>query len=237
MNPRDLPSIWLWNFGLRNRGVRLLAPLSRLRAIIGVQESPRERHVGSPLDGAPPVWLRAIRAREGIPEDQRRMLAEVRERYVHEVTWDDMTISEELAVFLWGLCLAVVPRVIVDLGSGMSSYVFRRYAESREDVRVWSVDDDPAWLAQTRVLLRAHNLPEGGLVEWERFRASPPDAIDLVFYDLGTFETRIKTLPEVLSLLPVKVPCVLDDTHRLSYWREVQRLAESVARCAAPAAA
>ena len=146
---------------------------------------------------------------------------------MREVTWDDMTISEELAVFLWGLCLAAAPQAIVDLGSGLSSYVFLRYARSRAGVRIWSVDDDPGWLAQTGSFLRAHGLSDTGLVDWEHFRAAPPAAIDLVFHDLGSFETRIRTLTEVISFLPAMVPCVLDDTHRLRYWREVRRLVQA----------
>jgi hypothetical protein len=66
-----------------------------------------------------------------------------------------MSVSVELAVFLDVLCRLIEPDRILDLGSGFSSFVLRRHLASR-DVGVhsviWSIDDSPEWLEQTRGL-------------------------------------------------------------------------------------
>ena len=70
-------------------------------------------------------------------------------------------------LFLWNLrvyfsiCFQQRPRIILDLGSGFSSAVFRLYmAQQNVQTTVYSVDDDPLWLNKTRDSLKANNLSQ-----------------------------------------------------------------------------
>ena len=218
-------SVIIPRVALRNRGVRMLAPLSWLRATLGLQETPRRRGASDDGADAPRVWPAAVAAQHAITNAELENLHEIRERYVREVTWDGMTISHQLCTFLLALCRTIEPRQILDIGSGLSSLVFRRYAASSPGARVWSVDDDGAWLAQTAELLQTHDLPTDNLLSWPERQNSHPDGVDLVFHDLGSIATRIQTLPWVLSRLAPSTPCVLDDTHFRRYWRALQALA------------
>ena len=145
--------------------MRILAPLSRLRATLGLQEKPHERETES-VSGSPAVWAAAAAEQQAMVPAERQELYEIRERYVRDVTWDDMTISHELGTFLLALCRTVSARRILDLGSGLSSLVFRRYVAGLPAARVWTVDDDASWLSQTATLLRQHDLPTDDLMTW-----------------------------------------------------------------------
>ncbi|MFP4058142.1 MAG: hypothetical protein ACLF0G_14840 [Candidatus Brocadiia bacterium] len=146
-------------------------------------------------------------------------------RYVAGVSPAWMAVSLELAVFLLVLARALRPGRVVDLGSGFSSLVFRRYRqEAGPAPEVWSVDDSPGWLERTGEFLAAEGLPADGLATWETFAADPPGGLDLVLHDLGSLACRRRTLPQALDLLGPDGVLVLDDANYASVRRRAVRV-------------
>lgn len=87
------------------------------------------------------------------------------ERYVTEVSNRYWAASLQLSAFLWHLCRTIDARSVLELGSGFTTYVFRRYAaESSHDVRVLSADTDEAWVERTLTFLGSTRPDKGELV-------------------------------------------------------------------------
>ena len=172
-------------------------------------------------------WRGAGRLRRLVPglADYPRLAARAAEQlrpaygeYVAGVSNDAMAASLEASVFLHALTTVRRPRSILDLGSGFSSYTFRRaVAELGSDAAICSVDDDREWLARTETFLTAHGVAAGHLCTWSELVASGDAGFDLIFYDLGSIATRIELLPAVLGLLAGDGLLILDDMHKIKY--------------------
>jgi predicted O-methyltransferase YrrM len=143
--------------------------------------------------------------------------------YVFTVSSAEHAISLPLAAFLLTACETLEPGAVLDLGSGFSSYVLRRYAAARTPkARAVSVDDDRAWLAKTAAFLAAAELPREELVHWSEF-AGADGAFDLVFYDLGTWAQRLDAVSTALRAGKPGALIVLDDLHVPAYREAVER--------------
>jgi predicted O-methyltransferase YrrM len=148
----------------------------------------------------------------------REDLAPMHEKYVTDVSTPEMAASLEVSVLLDHLCRATRPKAILDLGSGFSSFVLRRYAQQIADVTVFSVDDHGGWLGKTETYLNDHDLPTDHLVELDEFDfEAHHGGVDLVFHDLGSMEVRKETLPAVLETPRSDGLIVLDDFHKGHY--------------------
>src|SRR5262249_48723499 len=90
-------------------------------------------------------------------------------------------------------------------------------------MEVWSVDDDPQWLARTSRFLREEGIATTGTILWEDFAEQSFD-FDLVLHDLGSMTTRESTLPAALSLVRPGGVMVLDDLHFSRYRRHVEKI-------------
>jgi predicted O-methyltransferase YrrM len=152
-----------------------------------------------------------------VAREHRRALEPYRREYVTTVSSDIMTVSLETAALLAVLCETRVPRRIVDLGSGFSSFVLRRYAATAERApEVWSVDDSPQWLERTAEYLAAQGVARDRLSTWQAFD-EPPSSFDLVLHDLGRPALRMAALPAALALLRAGGVLVVDDLHKAAY--------------------
>ncbi len=150
-------------------------------------------------------------------DEARRNLIEQYRRYVADVSTDEAAASLETCVFLWVLCDALNPSRIADLGSGFSSYLFRAWATqsgSQPVPEVWSVDDSPDWLAKTADFLRSNDMDTERLMTWETFAAEDRGRFDLVFHDLGSMPTRVRTFDPAIRLAGNTGAIVLDDVHK-----------------------
>jgi predicted O-methyltransferase YrrM len=137
--------------------------------------------------------------------------------YIFTVSSGEHAISLPLAAFLLTACEALHPHAVLDLGSGFSSYVLRRYAaDSTPNVRAVSVDDDRAWLEKTAAFLETAELPRDELVHWSDFGGAE-GLFDLVFYDLGTWSLRLEALSVALQAGAPGALVVLDDLHVRAY--------------------
>lgn len=157
-------------------------------------------------------------------EAARQRLAEEHQRYVTSVSTEAAAASLETCVFLWVLCDALQPRRIADLGSGFSSYLFRTWAhQANAPVEVWSADDDPEWLARTAAFLQGHDLETRRLLSWEAFAAEDRGTFDLVFHDLGSMPTRVRTFGQAILLAGEAGAVLLDDVHKRKKYRQFAR--------------
>lgn len=108
------------------------------------------------------------------------------ERYVTEVSNRYWAASLQLSAFLWHLCRTIDARSVLELGSGFTTYVFRRYAaESSHDVRVLSADTDEAWVERTLTFLGSTRPDKGELVPLRELDGTIKEArFDLGFNDV-----------------------------------------------------
>ena len=146
------------------------------------------------------------------------------EDYTNRISSPDMAASLELASFLNALAEVRGPKRLLDLGSGFSSYVFRRWAaKAGVAVTVFSVDDDPVWLERTRSFLAEHHLDDDNLMVWTEFRDRKEEPFDFIFHDLGDMDLRAEGLPSVIRLMHSQSVVILDDMHKPAYRESVAR--------------
>jgi hypothetical protein len=146
--------------------------------------------------------------------------------YVTSISTADKAVSLELASLLWFILKTTKPRLVIDLGSGFSSFLFRHYqsrrAKAGEECRVFSCDDNEYWLERTANFLHKKNLSASGLMLWDRFLAEHShERPDLILHDLGNMPVRIKTLPQVLNLCTDHTIAIIDDVHKTQMRHEV----------------
>jgi len=160
---------------------------------------------------------------EGVPEHSVRftsqlfggyqvppLLREAYLQYIKDVSSPVWAISWELAVYLDKLIQELRPNRILDLGSGFSSLVFRRY----EQAETTSVDIDPLWLEKTRLFLEDHQLSTANMHLMQDFKFEGD--YDLILLDAGLAQKDRGPLFE-----KCKQHCsgiiVLDDMHMPDY--------------------
>jgi predicted O-methyltransferase YrrM len=140
--------------------------------------------------------------------------------YNSTVSSSNMTISLETAAFLLTFCEYISPRMIIDLGSGFSSFVFLSYANNKKNCRVIIVDDSDHWLMRTKNYVKEKGFKRISSKHWSVFRKKSLKG-DLVFYDLGTMETRVKYLQEQYKFLTGGSHIVIDDVHFPEYKKSI----------------
>lgn len=124
-------------------------------------------------------------------------------------------IEPEGMNYLWTLCEKVKPDFILDLGSGLSSWLFRAYARHRS-CSVVTVDHSKYWLNVCRRELRLQELSFDRTFvfsDWVKHETRLWK-YDLIFFDMDECRKRYMYMPVVLECL--KIPqglLVIDDWH------------------------
>lgn len=147
-------------------------------------------------------------------------------QYITQTSVPEMAMSLELSGVVDALVRLLEPSRIADLGSGFSSVVVRSSASEITGATVWSVDDSPDWLSKSREALAARDLDTTRLADWDDFRGTAERrGFDLILHDLGTIDTRRKTVADVLDLAAPGGFIVFDDAHQLgsSLRRQLRR--------------
>lgn len=157
-------------------------------------------------------WIDGV---HGGPE--RAALAVEHARYCREISSEKMAADLGFSTFLQLWCLANKPKRVVDLGSGFTSYVLRRYAKAAGGCEVWSVDDDAAWLGRTADYLAEMKQDGSRVMVWGDFIKSAPRDFDLVVHDAGSMQFRADNLGAALDLARSGGLVLLDDVHRFEY--------------------
>lgn len=147
----------------------------------------------------------------------REKLKPYYEQYVKEVSRADMAASLELAAFMYTLCQVNHYTKLLDMGSGLSSFVFRLYAKENPDTTVFSVDDDAAWLEKTKDYLKQHQLGVENIFTLKQFLKSKEEGFDCILHDLNFVEVRINYIEYVMRIAKSKGLVILDDVHKPDY--------------------
>ena len=141
-------------------------------------------------------------------------IARLYRHYCNAVSPQDMAASPATVAYLWQLCEAINPDRVLDLGSGLSSAVLRKWQQERKpSVEIVSVDDNAEWLEKTRKFLTDNELSTDNL-------CTPDDVkgeFDLVFHDLAGGEVRDRAAEWAMRSLRPGGIIVLDDAHKHSY--------------------
>ncbi len=137
-------------------------------------------------------------------------------KYIHEVSNEEMAISFEQSCFLSGFCQITNPSTVLDLGSGYSSLLFRKYANAS----VTSIDDSKDWLTKTKNYLDENQVSSNNVFSWDEFENK--GLYDLVFHDMGNMETRINTFKDIANLVNKGGFLFLDDVHKVPYAKYVK---------------
>ncbi len=144
--------------------------------------------------------------------------------YVSKISPADMVLSLELSCLLHTLCKIKAPQVLIDLGSGFSSFVLRLYAlHANTSVTVYSIDDNSVWLERTRAFLVKHQLNSNMLLTWSEFCNMNRPKADIVLHDLGSVSKRSETLENALGLIQDDGFLILDDIHKDGYNIEARK--------------
>ncbi len=149
--------------------------------------------------------------------ENREKLRPVYDQYVREVSSPDMAASLELAVFLYTLCRANRYSRLLDLGSGLSSFVFRLYASETPGVSVFSVDDDEMWLSKTRNFLSQHQVETENVMTLEQLLVQNESGFDCILHDLNFVDVRIKYVERILPMIKRGGVIIFDDVHKPDY--------------------
>lgn len=151
----------------------------------------------------------------------REELRETYEQYVGKVSPANMAASLELGSFLLAVCRAKRYSKVLDLGSGLSSFVFHCYADETPGVTVFSVDDDEAWLAKTIGFLKMKGVDTTNMMSLSQFHSLNENGFDCILHDLNFVEVRINQVSEVLALVKPGGLVVFDDVHKADYRAEL----------------
>jgi len=166
---------------------------------------------------------------DALMDRNKEMLCPYYAQYVNEISSADMAASLELAAFLYGVCKLREYTKVLDLGSGLSSFVLRLYASETSGVQVYSVDDDPAWLLKTKVFLERHQLDVSNLLTVNQFFDSNESGFDCILHDLNFVEVRINYIDKVIALAKQNGLIILDDVHKPDYRYQALKIVERTA--------
>ena len=150
-------------------------------------------------------------------EKNRQLLMPYYQEYIRDVSRPDMAASLELTVFIYTICKLNGYSKLLDMGSGLSSFVFRLYANETPGVQVYSVDDDVAWLEKTKHFLQGHKLEVKGIIPLEEFLSLGELDFDCILHDLNFVEVRINHVERLMKIAKHNGIVIFDDAHKTDY--------------------
>ncbi len=149
-------------------------------------------------------------------------LRQTYDKYVADVSSWEWAVSWPTVRALDTLCEELQPRHILDLGSGLSTFVVANWARrSGLDVEIVSVDDSPDWLAKTRAFLDQNGL-SARLIDIGELSTLPASTFELAFDDIGRTEDRSKVIETLTRVMAPGGVVVLDDMNVRGYREEVR---------------
>lgn len=185
--------------------------------------SPSEVRRGRKDEGRLYQDLPTLKNWKPIAERHQEDLADLHAKYTAEVSNAYQAASLEIIGFLLAVAELTHARRIVDLGSGFSSFVLRRWAAAQDDPpTIWSVDDHEGWLEKTRGWLEGMGVTADNTAFWDDFIAMEHEPFDLVFHDLGRMDKRAAVLEQVLGLAREGGLVILDDVHKPEFRASAQ---------------
>jgi len=152
-------------------------------------------------------------------------IKKVYNRYVNTVSVDYMAASFECCIFLMVLYDAIKPKMVLDLGSGMSSYALRYFKKNHcEDSCVWSIDSNKEWLNKSKMFVEKFGLNIDNFKTWGSIN-NDTTKFDLIFFDIDNNKKRIHYIPIVLDNFVTKDSfIVVDDIHKGGWRRDINKV-------------
>jgi hypothetical protein len=135
--------------------------------------------------------------------------------YVNKISTPIMASSLEYVNFLIRICNELIPRNVLDLGSGFSSFALRKYTKSK----ITTVDTDREWLSKTDFFLKEHDLPRDNLFTLQEF-FKKVETFDIISFDIGYYQNGIRQqiLPNIINnYIDPNSHIVFDDMHIMHY--------------------
>lgn len=132
--------------------------------------------------------------------------------------------------YLWDKLEELKPETILDLGSGLSSWVIRTWSKDKENVQVISTDLEAKWLNFCVNELQARELSIENMFlheVWEESVKTSRKKYDFIFLDLGDTRARKRRGAVLAGKLKKKGLMVLDDWHMPHYNGEMRDILES----------
>jgi predicted O-methyltransferase YrrM len=146
----------------------------------------------------------------------------VHQHYVTNISSPTMAASLELAGALYALCSYKQPRRMMDIGSGFTSYVLRKWqAEHGGTSTVVSVDDDADWLEKTRDYLAGNGVRSDKLLTFDALMAGGERDFDIILHDMNFVEVRRNYIGEVIDRTAPGGLMIFDDVHKMDYFNDV----------------
>ena len=134
-----------------------------------------------------------------------------------------MAFGKESCLYVLKFCLENKPLKVVDLGSGISSYVLRLYQyHSDDDVIVYSIDDHKGWLGRAKDFCSGYNLNTDNFLHGIDKIDDEKGDFDLVIHDYGSMGTRTNNIVNAFDLTKVGGTVIYDDCHKLGYYNIVK---------------
>jgi predicted O-methyltransferase YrrM len=147
-------------------------------------------------------------------KESKETLMPIYKYFKTHISKGNSAASIEISAFLDVYMRYTNPTRIVDLGSGFSSYVLRRYQADKENVEVWSVDSSKDWLEKTKYYLQSNNLNTKHLYTWDEFSKLSIGKFSLIFLDERPIERRVENIARLRNSLTDKGALVIDDVHK-----------------------
>lgn len=133
-----------------------------------------------------------------------------------------MAASLQACIFLFKICQDNQFKKLIDLGSGITSFVLRYYQSLYNDVTVYSVDDNADWLEKTKSFIQHFDLNNDNFVHM--INAVKELNFDLVVYDYGYMDVRKTNLRKAIGLCATTGTIYCDDCHKVDYYKYVKRV-------------
>lgn len=133
--------------------------------------------------------------------------------YVTHVSNVGHAVTFRLSCFIYFLCNEYKPKVLMDRGSGFSSFVLRLYAKEQNfPVEVYSIDTISKWLQNTKDFLIKNKMDTDNLYLWNDFYPVYKDKkkFDFILEDAEKI-LRIGTPAEMVSFINLKRGMILWD--------------------------
>jgi len=138
--------------------------------------------------------------------------------YISTVSARGWAISKECVNHLFSVCVDKKPNAIVDLGSGLSSFVFRYYKKYyNNNLVVFSVDTSDLWLNKSRAFCNKYELDINNFITLSNFYDIKDVVFDIIFIDIElgkNWEIRPRCLDYSIKHFSDKNTIfILDDYH------------------------
>jgi predicted O-methyltransferase YrrM len=131
--------------------------------------------------------------------------------YVQHVSPKRMAMSLSSCTYILWLAEQIKPRSAVDFGSGLTSYVLRLACDN-----VYSVDDSPEWLGNTRRFLKRYRADNDQLFLLDEYKEQE-HSHDLVVYDFSCGDMRDNNFAYAIGQLTASGVGVMDDANHAGH--------------------